>query len=154
MLVNSLTLIEMFFATPPFYGVYISQLRFTRVCCNVSDFNNRNKFLTAMLLKQGNRYHKMCKAFSKFYHIHSEVIVKYNFGLKTLLQQGILEHVFYGYLVYKFRGMVGKPNFSDQFKETSKRYKKLDITWISCNSLYFWLQTQLQFIAMVSSLIV
>ena len=27
------------------YGVYISQLiRFTRVCCNVVDFNNRNLF--------------------------------------------------------------------------------------------------------------
>ena len=38
----------------PFYGVYISQLiRFARVCSNVDDFNNRNFFLTAKLLKQG-----------------------------------------------------------------------------------------------------
>ena len=37
---------------PPFYGLYISQLiRFARVCCNVDDFNNRNLFLTAKLLK-------------------------------------------------------------------------------------------------------
>ena len=36
----------------PFYGVYISQLiRFARVCSNVDDFNNRNLFLTAKLLK-------------------------------------------------------------------------------------------------------
>ena len=36
------------------YGVYISQLiRFARVCSNVDDFNNRNLFLTAKLLKQG-----------------------------------------------------------------------------------------------------
>ena len=36
------------------YGVYISQLiRFARVCSNVYDFNNRNLFLTAKLLKQG-----------------------------------------------------------------------------------------------------
>ena len=36
------------------YGVYISQLiRFTRVCSNVDDFNNRNLFLTAKLIKQG-----------------------------------------------------------------------------------------------------
>ena len=72
----------------PSYGVYISQLiRFARVCSNVDDFNNRNLFLTAKLLKHG--YHEIRKAFSKFYHRHSELIVKYNIGLKTLLQQGI-----------------------------------------------------------------
>ena len=43
-----------------FYGVYISQLiRFARVCSNVDDFNNRNLFLTAKLLKQVYRYHKI-----------------------------------------------------------------------------------------------
>ena len=74
----------------PSYGVYISQLiRFARVCSNVDGFNNRNLFLTAKLLKQGYRYHKIRKAFSKFYHRHSELIIKYNIGLKTLLQQGI-----------------------------------------------------------------
>ena len=67
----------------PSYGVYISQLiRFARVCSNVDDFNNRNLFLTANLLKQGYRYHKIRKAFSKFYHRDSELIVKYNIGLK------------------------------------------------------------------------
>ena len=53
-----------------------------------------------MLLKQGYRYHKIRKAFSKFYHRHSELIVKYNIGLKTLLQQGISEPIFYDDLVY------------------------------------------------------
>ena len=67
----------------PSYGVYISQLiRFARVCSNVDDFNNRNLFLTAELLKQGYRYHKIRKAFSKFYHRHLELIVKYKIGLK------------------------------------------------------------------------
>ena len=52
----------------PSYGVYISQLiRFARVCSHVDDFNTRNKCLTAKLLKQGYRYHKLRKAFSKFY---------------------------------------------------------------------------------------
>ena len=61
----------------PSYGVYISQLiRFARVCSYVDDFNNRNLFLTAKLFKQGYRYHKIRKAFSKFYHRHSELIVK------------------------------------------------------------------------------
>ena len=60
----------------PSYGVYISQLiRFARVCSHVEDFNNRNLFLTAKLLKQGYRYHKIRKPFSKFYHRHSELIV-------------------------------------------------------------------------------
>ena len=65
----------------PSYGVYNSQLiRFARVCSNVDDFNNRDLFLTAKLLKQGYRYHKVRKAFSKFYPRHSELIVKYNIG--------------------------------------------------------------------------
>ena len=47
----------------PSYGVYISQLiRFARVCSYVDDFNTRNKCLTAKLLKQGYRYHKLRKA--------------------------------------------------------------------------------------------
>ena len=38
----------------PSYGVYISQLiRFARASSHVDDFNNRNRFLTAKLLKQG-----------------------------------------------------------------------------------------------------
>ena len=48
----------------PSYGVYISQLiRFARVCSNDDDFNNRNLFLTAKLLKQGYIYHKIEKHF-------------------------------------------------------------------------------------------
>ena len=44
----------------PSYGVYISQLiHFARVCTYVDNFNNRNLFLTAKLLKQGYRYHKI-----------------------------------------------------------------------------------------------
>ena len=105
----------------PSYGVYISQLiRFARVCSNVDDFNNRNLFLNAKLSKQGYRYNKIRKALSKFYHIHSELIVKYNIGLKILLQQGISEPIFYGDLVYKFKGIVGKSIFSDQFKKIVK----------------------------------
>ena len=95
------------------------------MCSNVDNFNNRNLFLTAKLLKQGYRYHKIRKTFSKFYHKHSELIVKYNIGLKNLLQQGISEPIFYGDLVYKFKRIVGKANFSDQFKNIIKRYLKV-----------------------------
>ena len=51
-----------------------------------------------------------------------ELFVKYNIGLKTLLQQGISEPIFYGDLVYKFKRILGKPNLSDQFKKIVKRY--------------------------------
>ena len=68
------------------YGVYISQLiRFTRVSSHVADFNARNKSLTAKLLQQGYRYHKLRKTFSKFYRRHYELVSKFNVGLKTLL---------------------------------------------------------------------
>ena len=51
-------------------GVYISQLiRFARVSGHFGDFNTRNKVLTAKLLRQGYRYHKIRKTFSKF-HSH------------------------------------------------------------------------------------
>ena len=45
-----------------------------------------------------------------------------NIGLKTLLQQGISEPIFYDDLVYKFKRIVGKSNFSDQFKKIVKPY--------------------------------
>ena len=68
------------------YGVYISQfIRFARVSSDVDDFNTRNKVLTAKLLRQGYRYHKLSKAFSKFYRRHFDLVSKYNVGLKTLL---------------------------------------------------------------------
>ena len=64
----------------PSYGVYKSQLiRFARASSHVSDFNSCNKFLTAKLLKQCYRYHKLRKASSKFYRMHFELIEKISF---------------------------------------------------------------------------
>ena len=72
------------------HGVYISQLiRFARVSSNVDDLNTRNKVLTAKLLRQGYRCHKLRKAFSKFYGRHFDIVSIYNVGLKTLLLQGL-----------------------------------------------------------------
>ena len=86
------------------YGVYISQLiRFARVSSHVVDFNARNKSLTAKLLQQGYRYHKLRKTFSKFYRRHYELVSKFNVGLKTLLHQGLSEPEFYGDLIYKLK---------------------------------------------------
>ena len=115
------------------YGVYISQLiRFARVSSHVADFNARNKSLTAKLLQQGYRYHKLRKTFSKFYRRHYELVSKFNVGLKTLLHQGTgLKHFcikapeFYDDLVYKFKKIVGRADFSDQ-----KNYRSLQTYWI------------------------
>ena len=110
----------------PSYGVYISQLiRFARVSSHIDHFNSRNKLLTAKLLKQGYRYHKLRKAFSKFYRRHSELVEKYKVNLKTLLQQGISEPELYGDLVYKFRKIMKKSDFLDQFKKIIKRHKRM-----------------------------
>ena len=96
------------------YGVYISQLiRFARVSSHVADFNARNKSLTAKLLQQGYRYHKLRKTFSKFYRRHYELVSKFNVGLKTLLHQGLSEQE------------VGRADFSDQFKKIIVRYKRI-----------------------------
>ena len=53
------------------YGGFISQLiRFARGSGHVDDLNTRNKVLTAKLLKQGYRYHKLRKAISNFYPMY------------------------------------------------------------------------------------
>ena len=110
----------------PSYGVYISQLiRFARVCSHVDDFNTRNTCLTAKLLKQGYQYHKLRKAFSKFYRRHYELISKFNVGFKSLLHQGLSESEFYGDLVYKVEKIRGITDFSDQFRKIIMRYKRI-----------------------------
>ena len=108
------------------YGVYISQLiRFARVSIHVVDFNARNKCLTAKPLQQGYRYHKLRKTFSKFCRRHYELVSKFNVGLKTLLHPGLSEPEFYGDLVYKFKKIVGRADFSDQFRKIIVRYKRI-----------------------------
>ena len=97
-------------------GVCVSQLiRFARVSGHVDDFNTRNRVLAAELLRRGCGYHKLRKAFSKFYRRHFDIVSKYNVGLKTLLLQGLSEPEFYGDLVYKFRKIVGKIDFPCRF---------------------------------------
>ena len=87
---------------------------------HVDDFNTRNKVLTAKLRRQGYRYHKICKAFSKFYRRHFDIVSKYNVGLKHLLLQGLSEPEFYADLVYKFRRkIVDKNDFPYHFKNNA-----------------------------------
>ena len=108
------------------YGVYISQLiRFARASSYVTDFNTRNKLLTQKLLKQGYRYHKLRKTFSKFYRRYFDLISKFQVGHKSLLRQRLSEPDFYGDLVYKLRKIVGSNNFSAQFIKIISHYKKI-----------------------------
>ena len=109
-------------------GVYISQLiRFARMSSHVADFNARNKSLTAKLLQQGYRCHKLRKTFSKFYRRHYELASKFNVGLKQLLHKGLSEPEFYGDLVYKLKKKKkkneGRADFSVQFRKIIVRYK-------------------------------
>ena len=109
-------------------GVNISQLiRFARASSHATDFNNLNKFLTAKLLKQGYRYHKLRKAFSKCYRRHCELIEKYHIGQKKLMQQRICNPEFYGDLIYKFKKIIGNPNFSYILNRFKRAGYSLDI---------------------------
>ena len=78
-----------------------------------------------LLYDQGYRYHKLRKAFSKFYRQNYEMISKCNVGLKSLLHQGLSEPEFYGDLVYKFKKIRGMTDFSDQFRKNIMRYKRI-----------------------------
>ena len=87
--------------------------------CYVADFNTRNELLTQKLLKQGYRYHKLRKTFSKFYRRYYDLISIFQVGLKSLLRQGLSEPDFYGDLVYKLK------RISTQFIKLISHYKKI-----------------------------
>ena len=109
----------------PSYGVYISQfIRFARVCSHEHDFNARNLCLTAKLLRQGYRCHKLKKAFSMCYCRHHELDLKFNVRLKFVLNQGLSEPNFHG----DFKKIFGSTDFSDPFQKVIIRHKR-----ISCN---------------------
>ena len=107
-------------------GVCVSQLiRFSRVSGCVVGFSARGGSLTAKLLQQGYRYHKLRKTFSGFCRRHCGLVSGFSVGFKTLLHQGLSEPEFYGDLVYKFKRIVGRADFSDQFRKIIVRYKRI-----------------------------
>ena len=135
------------------YGVYISQLvGFARASSIVADFNTCNKLLTQKLLKQGYRYHKLRKTFSKFYRRYYGLISKFQVGLKSLLRQGLSEPDFNGDLVYMSKKIVGSNNFTAQLIKIII-IKRLAITLMYCNRLHAWWSTQSRLATLLSSLI-
>ena len=109
--------------------------------------------MTAKLLRQGYRYHKLRKAFSKFYRRHFDLVSKYNVGLKTLLLQGLPEPEFYGDLVYKFRKIIGKYDFPYHFKKIIVCCKKLGYYINLCDRLHAWLLSKSRLTTLLTPLI-
>ena len=54
-----------------------------------------------------------------------ELISKFNVGLKTLLREGLSEPEFYGDLVYKFKALLGRNDFSFQFRKIITGYRRI-----------------------------
>ena len=100
------------------YAAYIYQLIcFARSSSHVNDFNCR---------RQGYRYHKVRKTFSKNNRRHSGLVEKYNVSLRKLLQQGTSEPELYGDVVYRIRKKnVERSYFAEQFKTLINRYKRI-----------------------------
>ena len=52
-------------------------------------------------------------------------MVRFNVPHLYVKEQGVSVPVSYGVLVFRFKRMVGKPIFSDQFKKIIKRYQNV-----------------------------
>ena len=57
--------------------------------------------------------------------VDTELISKYNVGLKMLLSEGLSEPEFYGDLVFKFKKLIGSNDFSFQFRKIITRYRRI-----------------------------
>ena len=55
-------------------GTKFLQGGFAGVVGHVADFKIQTEILTAKFLKQGYRYHKLRKAFAKFYRRHYDLV--------------------------------------------------------------------------------
>ena len=54
-----------------------------------------------------------------------KLVSKFNVGLKSLLHQGLLEAEFYGDIIYKFKKIMGRADFPDQFRKIMIRHKRI-----------------------------
>ena len=94
-------------------------------CASNGVYISRNKCLAAKPLQQGYRYRKLRKSFPKSYRRHHELISKFNVGLKTFLREGLSEPELYGDLVYKFKKLIGRNEFSFQFRKIITRFRRI-----------------------------
>ena len=77
------------------------------------------KSLTAKLQQQGYQYHKLRNNFSIFYRRHYELdlFAAWTIGTTILRRFSIIN---------KFKKIVGRTDFSDQFRKIVIRYKRID----------------------------
>ena len=87
--------------------------------------STREKMCNGRTAQQGHRYHKLRKTFSNFYRRHYKLICKFNVGLKALLLDGLSQPEFNGDLVYKFKKLIGRNDFSFQLRKIIMRYKRI-----------------------------
>ena len=120
----------------------MSQLiRLARASSHVADFNTPNKLLTQKLLKQGYRYQKLRKPFSKLYRRYYDLKSKIQIGLKSLLRQGLSEPEFYGDLVNKLKKLA-LIIFQRSSLKLFPIIKRLAITLMYSNRLHAWWSIQ------------
>ena len=63
---------EMFLAHLPMVYIFLNLFILQEYILMLMTSTTETYFLTAKLMEQGYRYHKIRKEFSKFYHRHSE----------------------------------------------------------------------------------
>ena len=74
--------------------------------------------MTLMLVKMFNFSNRAIGIISlEFNRRHYELVSKFNVGLKSLLHHGLSEPEFYDVLVYKFKKVMSKTDFSDQLRK-------------------------------------
>ena len=114
-----------FHVVPLMECTYISKLlRFSRVCSHVDDFNAWNKWLTAKLHKQCYRYHKLKKGFFRVLSPTQWVAFKILCRIKvSLTSRSIGTRILWWDLVYRFKKIIGRTDFSDQFRKIIIRHK-------------------------------
>ena len=107
------------------YGVDIYQsIRSARASSNLSDLNCRHKALPDKLPRQGYRYYKHRKAFSKLYHRHSALTEKI-----WCQSEEISETRYIGTRILrrltKLKKIIGVSNFSEHFRKLINHLKRI-----------------------------
>ena len=86
------------------------------MCCE-----RKNKIPVSIILKS-LIFHSFKALGSPFSRLHQRLLKSFKEAAISLrhLGKSISNPIFYGDLVYKFKRIVGKPNFSNQFKKIVK----------------------------------
>ena len=88
----------------------ISQLvRFARCCTSIVDFHSKNLQITSnFTIDTGLQMSQASKTFGKYFRSHYYLLSKFgDISFQEYVCKGISHPVFYGYLVYKLRGVKG-----------------------------------------------